>query len=233
MVTNKNIKLSAFMACQARQCTWFNDRFFLPPGAVAAFGCYKLGLTPNVVSILSVICLVAGPLAVYFSDYSLLLEGIFLCLVLQAAHILDCADGTLARAAGMGSPFGSILDKVVDTVSFICPVSILAAKLANDGDGAELLIICALHINARVALAVAVWWKELLTRGGDRLTEDTRARSLGYLARKFLLNIIDTPTFNISSRSAGSWASSRCSVWDSACWFSLLRSLTCGNPAER
>lgn len=68
----------------------------------------RSGLSPDSFSLLSVV--VAGLAGWYFYNRSLLL-GV-LCVVLSG--ILDAIDGSVARATGKSSSFGTVLDHVLD-----------------------------------------------------------------------------------------------------------------------
>lgn len=84
-----------------------------PVGRVAAAAAYRLGLTPNQVTLVSAAFSYAGVAAVaVFRPSWPLAVAVYAALVLGFA--LDSADGQLARLLGAGGPAGEWLDHVVD-----------------------------------------------------------------------------------------------------------------------
>lgn len=83
-------------------------------GAFFAFLASRLGMTPNMLTVLSgvlVIVAVELMLSVGIGHWASAI-GVFSLMVISYA--LDCADGQLARATGQCSKFGAWLDHVVD-----------------------------------------------------------------------------------------------------------------------
>lgn len=70
--------------------------------------CRKIGLTPNFLTGLSLICAVVS--GVFFWKGQLLLGVLFVLLT----SLADMLDGATARAGNMGTRFGAILDHVSD-----------------------------------------------------------------------------------------------------------------------
>lgn len=86
-----------------------------PLGRILAAAAYRIGLTPNQVTLISAVLSFAGIAAVAVLPPSWALgAGVYLALVLGFA--LDSADGQLARLKGGGSPAGEWLDHVIDCV---------------------------------------------------------------------------------------------------------------------
>ena len=71
----------------------------------------KIGLTPNIVTLLGLAVAVAGA---YLIGIGILWAG---GIVLLASGVFDLFDGALARLTGRTSNFGALLDSVVDRVS--------------------------------------------------------------------------------------------------------------------
>ena len=71
----------------------------------------KMGLTPNIVTLLGLAVAGAGA---YLISIGILWAG---GIVLLASGIFDLFDGALARLTGRTSKFGALLDSVVDRVS--------------------------------------------------------------------------------------------------------------------
>jgi len=106
------------------------DRFFFRPiGFVIAKLLKNTGVTPNMITILSIFVGAAiGPLF-YFNRLRLTLTGIG-CLII--ANILDCVDGQLARMTGIKSKIGRILDGLAGDIWFILIYVFLALRLKNE-----------------------------------------------------------------------------------------------------
>jgi phosphatidylglycerophosphate synthase len=86
-----------------------------PVSHIFAFISYKLSLTPNFVSFLSLLFCLTGLLILYFNtdDYYLILLSSVLWWI---GAILDAADGDLARYSGQGSQFGGWFDSFLDRI---------------------------------------------------------------------------------------------------------------------
>ncbi|WP_052398128.1 CDP-alcohol phosphatidyltransferase family protein [Streptomyces sp. NRRL F-5123] len=84
-----------------------------PAGRVLAAGAYRVGLTPNQVTLASAAFSYGGiaALAAYAPSWGLAV-GVYAALAVGFA--LDSADGQLARLLGKGGPAGEWLDHVVD-----------------------------------------------------------------------------------------------------------------------
>jgi phosphatidylglycerophosphate synthase len=84
-----------------------------PLGRVPAAVAFRLGWTPNMVTMLSAGFSLAGVLVLALATPSLA-SGLTVWLLLAGGYVLDSADGQLARLRGGGSPAGEWLDHVVD-----------------------------------------------------------------------------------------------------------------------
>jgi phosphatidylglycerophosphate synthase len=84
-----------------------------PLGAILAYAAYLVHLSPNQVTILSLLASTLGAAAYYYlpGTYS---ASLVLLLLFQVAYGLDCADGQLARRTNTCSSFGKWLDIAVD-----------------------------------------------------------------------------------------------------------------------
>lgn len=84
-----------------------------PAGRVLAAGAYRLGLTPNQVTLVSAAFSYAGITALAVAPPS---WGLALAVyaALAVGFAFDSADGQLARLLGVGGPAGEWLDHVVD-----------------------------------------------------------------------------------------------------------------------
>jgi len=68
----------------------------------------KLKITPNIISVLS---LIAGIAAAFLFFYQLFIYG---ALMLLVSAVLDLVDGTVARKTGKETNFGAVFDWIVD-----------------------------------------------------------------------------------------------------------------------
>ena len=90
------------------------EAFFAPFGRLLA----KTGISPNMISIMSVIASILSCIAyasgpVVGKSIGLLIGTIFL----GCSSLLDMLDGSLARAKGIAGHFGALLDRTLDRVS--------------------------------------------------------------------------------------------------------------------
>lgn len=91
--------------------------FYRPIGFRIARALRNTGITPNMVTIISIFVGAATGFLFYPQDLLLNVCGI-LCLI--SANILDCVDGQLARLTGIKSAIGRILDGLAGDVWFAC-----------------------------------------------------------------------------------------------------------------
>jgi phosphatidylglycerophosphate synthase len=83
-------------------------------GRVLAACAYRVGLTPNLVTVVSAIWSAAG-IALLALVRPTTAVGVAVTLCLAIGYAFDSADGQLARLRGGGSPAGEWLDHVVDS----------------------------------------------------------------------------------------------------------------------
>ncbi len=107
----------------------FVDRIFYRP---IGFRIAKLltgtGITPNMVTIVSIFVGSAAGLFFYHDKMSYTIYGI---LILITANILDCVDGQLARLTGIKSAIGRILDGFAGDIWFACIYIGFALRLSH------------------------------------------------------------------------------------------------------
>ncbi len=90
--------------------------------------CRKLGLTPNLLTALSLICAIVSG---YFFWQASMIWGIVFMLL---TSLTDMLDGATARAGNMGTIFGGILDHVSDRYGeFFILVGIAISGVVNPG----------------------------------------------------------------------------------------------------
>lgn len=103
--------------------------FYRPVGFRIAKMLRNTGITPNMITVLSIfVGAAAGPLF-YCNSRLLILLGI---VSLVTANILDCVDGQLARLTGVKSEIGRILDGFAGDIWFTLIYVFLALKLKDE-----------------------------------------------------------------------------------------------------
>ena len=113
---------------------WTDTVFFRPIGLRIARVCLPTAISPDQVTLLSLIVgLVAGHL-LFYNSVALNALGVALFVV---SDIFDSADGQLARMRGTSTRFGKILDGLSDGVRFLNLY---------------------LHLIARLIVAGTAWW---------------------------------------------------------------------------
>jgi phosphatidylglycerophosphate synthase len=115
---------------------WADINIFFPVGFKLVDPLYNLGLTPNMVTILSTTFTF---LSIYYLHLNsrLLAFGAYLI-----GYMLDCVDGRMARKYSLGSDLGMALDCTSDNVSnLILIIYILLTRQINWVTGPSLFII--------------------------------------------------------------------------------------------
>jgi phosphatidylglycerophosphate synthase len=93
----------------------------------------RLGITPNAVSLTGMgFGILAGFAYYHYRDLRWAVAGFLLMI---AWHVMDGADGQLARLTNAQSELGKILDGICDYVTFIAVYAALAAALSRDIGG--------------------------------------------------------------------------------------------------
>ena len=87
----------------------------------------KIGVPPNAVTLAG---LVGAAVSAYLISQGIMWAG---GLVMLFAGVLDLFDGALARATAQDSPFGALLDSVIDRISEIIVLLGLLIYYARDG----------------------------------------------------------------------------------------------------
>ncbi|MFD2556471.1 CDP-alcohol phosphatidyltransferase family protein [Sphingobacterium tabacisoli] len=106
--------------------------FYRPIGFRIAKVCARLGITPNVVTIISIFFGVAAGVLFYYQDIWINIIGM---LLLVFANSLDSADGQLARMTDNKSRFGRILDGFAGDFWFASIHIALCLRLIDQGWG--------------------------------------------------------------------------------------------------
>lgn len=202
MDRQSSFRLKDFWAARGQQSFWPTVYLGYAAASVVALACAKLRLTPNMVTGLSVaVTTVAAAVPLLLGGVTPAV-GALVLVGLWFGYVLDCADGTLARVTGGGSPFGAILDKVGDAVSGILMLSLLAAAAPAAGwlgapSGAFVVLGAALAV--RTGLAVCLWLKEEHLHGTDRLRIDRRPQGLAWRISRGVGCLLDEVVFRVTA----------------------------------
>jgi phosphatidylglycerophosphate synthase len=121
----------------------------------------RTGLTPNAVSVLGIALGVAGGLALGVPGAPAVLLAL---LLLEAAAVLDCTDGELARIRFAESRIGHWLDVAGDTVVHVAVLGGIAIRVARLGQAPGWGVLALLLAGVVGAFAVISWSDETESR---------------------------------------------------------------------
>lgn len=117
------------------------DRFFYRPvGYGMAVASKSIGLTPNVITIVSIFFGVLAGHLFFYQNTVVNLTGVFLLIIAEA---MDSADGQLARLTDIHSRYGKILDGFAGNLMFTSIYAHLCARFIVEG-GSPLIFLVAL-----------------------------------------------------------------------------------------
>ncbi len=162
--------------------------------ALAAYISARLGLTPNQVTLLSLVCglvgfLLAFGLPVSRPEISIAVIVIFA----ELTFILDCADGLLARVTDTATPYGSFIDHTLDIASQTCALSAVfvfayraGLSLQNPELANAALVVGFLFLVARITRHTAIhlsasWFGQ----------QTTALRPKGNVLNRLLTNLLE------------------------------------------
>ena len=130
MFMSENKKYSYEQTLKSMDTEEFLDlKFYRPLGYCWALFFEKLKISPNTVSVLSIILGVSAGVMFYFNDLILNVIGMFL---LVWANTYDSADGQLARMTGQFSYIGRILDGACGDLWFITIYASICIRLTPE-----------------------------------------------------------------------------------------------------
>ncbi len=134
----------------------------------------RLGISPNAVSVAGMAFgLLAGFAYYHYQDPRYAVAGFLLMI---AWHVMDGADGQLARLTHAQSELGKILDGTCDYVTFIAVYSALAAALSRQsGDWVWALAVAAGLSHAAQGMAYEAQRQEYNFWGWDRKSAELLA----------------------------------------------------------
>lgn len=126
-MTDKKKRYSYEQSLKSLDTEEFIDlKFYRPIGYLWALFFERIGVTPNVVSILSIFLGVGAGVMFYFNNLDLNIIGM---LLLIWANTYDSADGQLARMTGNYSRMGRILDGACGDIWFITIYAAICLRL--------------------------------------------------------------------------------------------------------
>ena len=96
--------------------TWYHMTVTFRGSKVITFVAHNIGLSPNLVSIISALFAVTAMGLILWKPNDLG-TGLLSLLSLQLCFMSDCADGMLARIQNRTSRFGAFLDHLLDTLN--------------------------------------------------------------------------------------------------------------------
>jgi phosphatidylglycerophosphate synthase len=118
---------------------WLNRRVYHPLAKRLTLALAPTSVTPNQLSVAGGFCVIlAGACYVVIGNLAGALAGFGLHL---AWHVLDGADGDLARLTGKASPFGEAIDGIADYFSHIVLYCMIGWMLMGDFGPAVLLAV--------------------------------------------------------------------------------------------
>src|SRR2546421_2200286 len=168
---------------------WLDLRFFRPIGIRIARALYSTGISPDQVTLWSLLVgLVAGHLFVY-QDRWIDVIGFVLFIV---SDVFDSADGQLARLRGTSTRFGRALDGINDNLRFVNLYLHLMYRLAHAGVGWWGVLLVALAGLAHTYQSAAADFIRNaflylgVGQGGELdLPEDLETKSAGTVLERF------------------------------------------------
>ncbi|MGK0358420.1 MAG: phosphatidylglycerophosphate synthase [Bradymonadia bacterium] len=132
----------------------FNLYIARPPAAVVVAGLANTRVTPNQVTVVSMLVqLIAAALFIAVPGWLGLVLGV---VAVELSYIFDCVDGQLARVTGRSSPVGGLFDFLMDELKAYVLVAALAARWYLHDGGGVLALFVGLGTLVVVASAIAL-----------------------------------------------------------------------------
>ncbi len=117
----------------------FLDRYFYRPvGYGIAAASRSIGLTPNFITITSIIFGVLAGHLFFYQNTPINLTGVLLLIIAEA---MDSADGQLARMTGIHSRYGKILDGFAGNLMFTSIYANLCARFIVEGGSPFIFLV--------------------------------------------------------------------------------------------
>jgi phosphatidylglycerophosphate synthase len=116
----------------------FDLFFYRPIAFVLVKIIYRLPVTPNQVTVSSMIC---GLVAAWYFSVGIGFSLMWGALWYMVGNILDCADGQLARLQKSGTPLGRLVDGIADYISSFAIFIGIGMGFAVTGDEQWVLVV--------------------------------------------------------------------------------------------
>ena len=183
--TIKEIKKS-----QKKPSGIFTSFMFRPVSHIFAYFCYKLSLSPNFVSFLSMVFCFVGIVIIYIypKNYSFILLAAAMWYI---GAIFDAADGDLARFTGKASQFGKWFDSFLDRIKEFLIFGLLGYLVYKQYDNEIYLLIGFSAIFINVMSGYISDTKKLFIQ--ERTPEITRS----IFNKNYSFGMVDTRDFFI------------------------------------
>lgn len=134
--------------------------FYRPIGFRIARLLKNTGVTPNMITILSIF-VGAGAGIMFYFPYNIW-YAVYGILFLVFANILDCVDGQLARLTGIKSEIGRILDGFAGDVWFVCIYACFTLRLINEFDNYWFIVLAAMSaLSHQMQAGITDYYKTL------------------------------------------------------------------------
>ncbi len=204
MSEKKKYSYDDFWQMHGKQTIWVTRNISYRFGAVLALLSSRIGITPNMISVISGGVTILSALLAAYLGQSNVWAAVVLVVGLQLGYAFDCADGPLARATGQGSSFGALSDKIADLSSGMVLPCILAYASSDYVITVEQtslnlgLGLLTLFLTVRATLCVLMWLKESMIYKTDRLREDERSKNLWWRIKKGISLYIDEPVYRMA-----------------------------------
>jgi len=114
--------------------------FYRPVGYGLAVASKSIGLTPNIVTVISIFFGVFAGHLFFYRDTSINIVGVILLIF---AESLDAADGQLARMTNIHSRYGKILDGVAGNLMFVSIYVHMCARFIVEGGTPFIFLLAA------------------------------------------------------------------------------------------
>ena len=142
-----------------KDINWFTEWVCRPPAALLVYLLQGTPITPNQITLLSlVVCTAAGAIYVLLPGHLWLVVA---TLVFELSFVLDCVDGQLARVRNTASPLGHLFDFLVDEIKALLILGCVTIRLWRSSDD-ELYLLAG--ITALFALASGMAITSLMRR---------------------------------------------------------------------
>jgi phosphatidylglycerophosphate synthase len=170
---------------------WWSIVFGGPVGSVIAAAVADVAwITPNRVTVAAFLCRLAAAGCIVLGLTSEW-HDIAAVVAMQAAEVLDCVDGKLARYRGMSSAFGAYLDKVTDVLGILAVMSAFGWRVHAQTGDEWVQMLCVGAVMLWSARMYAFWVVASLERNkGSEASASSGASGTGLGDRSFAQRLL-------------------------------------------